>query len=173
MQDLLAHKDVDLAPVELSLSYILSSMSGSEGEGARKDEIEAEHSGSKIDNFATLCFSNFPVSRSSRDDLTGGMGDSSEKHTVPNGPHFNFLVMSSQVWRGSIADAFANRRRNQRAIDTFVDSLRDPDSQDVPQPISAVEVDVVNTRDKFHSKPSLLIYIYTPAVRTLCSQILF
>lgn len=91
------------------------------------------------------------VFRSSRDDHQSGAGDSSETHTVPNGPHFNFLVMSSQGCRGAIADAYANRKRNQRAVDTFMECLRDPDSQDAPQPISAVEVDVVNTRDKFHS----------------------
>jgi hypothetical protein len=162
MQDLLAHKDVNLAPVDLSVSYILSSMSGlDEGEGTRKGQSEVDHSGSKIDSFATLCFSNFPMSRSSRDDLTSGVADSSEKHTVPNGPHFNFLVMSSQSCKGAMADAYANRRRNQRAIDTFVDCLRDPDSQDAPQPISAVEVDVVNNRDKFHSKLPLQVFALT------------
>ena len=90
-------------------------------------------------------------SRSSRDDIFNGT-DGSERHTVPNGPHINLLVMQAQPCKGVLADTIASRRRNQRSVETLLDALRDPETMDAPQAISAVEVDVVNGRDKFHSE---------------------
>lgn len=58
-KELLGDKDVYVSPVELSVSYIMSSMSSSDGDRRSK----GGNSGSNIDNFATLSFNNFPISR--------------------------------------------------------------------------------------------------------------
>ena len=52
-----------ISPVDLSVSYILASMSNTEGTHT------SGSSGTKIDSFVSLSFSNFPVCRYSFDSI--------------------------------------------------------------------------------------------------------
>lgn len=137
-KDILLDKDFQISPIELSVAYVPSSMSASDSRDAARGEL------SKVDNFATLSFNNFPMTSSSRDD------DAAETNLLPNAPHLNFLVMNSQSCKGQLNDAWQARKRNVRTTDSFLDTLANPDTYDPPQPISAVKVDVVNPRDRFH-----------------------
>jgi hypothetical protein len=58
--------------------------------------------------------------------------------------------MNSQSCKGQLNDAWQARKRNVRTTDSFLETLAHPDTYDPPQPISAVKVDVVNPRERFH-----------------------
>jgi hypothetical protein len=139
-----------MAAVDLTVSYVPSSMSSAEI-AQERGEV------SKSDSYTSMSFNNFPMTSSSRAD------DAAERNLLANAPHLNFLVMNSQPCKGALSDAFQSRRRsvNGRAVDTLVQALANPATYDPPQPISAARVDVSHPRDRFHSKslPSLVYFL--------------
>jgi hypothetical protein len=150
-----------MAAVDLTVSYVPSSMSSAEI-AQERGEV------SKSDSYTSMSFNNFPMTSSSRAD------DAAERNLLANAPHLNFLVMNSQPCKGALSDAFQSRRRsvNGRAVDTLVQALANPATYDPPQPISAARVDVSHPRDRFHSEslPSLVYFLPAfPSLLTLYS----
>jgi hypothetical protein len=141
-QDILGDQEFQMAAVDLTVSYVPSSMSTVE-------IVQERGEVSKSDSYTAMSFNNFPMTSSSRSD------DAAERNLLANAPHLNFLVMNSQPCKGVLSDAFQARRRsvNGRAVDTLVQALANPATYDPPQPISAARVDVSHPRDRFHSKP--------------------
>eukprot|EP00602_Paraphysomonas_sp_CaronLab_P007341 CAMPEP_0185034502 /NCGR_PEP_ID=MMETSP1103-20130426/24456_1 /TAXON_ID=36769 /ORGANISM="Paraphysomonas bandaiensis, Strain Caron Lab Isolate" /LENGTH=1089 /DNA_ID=CAMNT_0027571189 /DNA_START=131 /DNA_END=3400 /DNA_ORIENTATION=+ len=148
-KEIVMDRDSHISPIELSISYMPCSMSGAATNRGmpNKDQTSAM---SKIDSYANLSFNNFPMASSSRDDYLGGSSEGVDQQLVPNAPHVNFLVMNTQPCKGPLYDAYVARKRNQRSVDEFFKALKDPESFESPQAIGAVEVDVINTKDKFH-----------------------
>lgn len=150
IKDIISDKEFTTSPVDLTVSYVPSTMnasisSSSEGiTSVAQDTTQSEIT--KSDQYTTLSFNNFPMTSSSRSD------DAAERNLLANAPHLNFLVMNSQPCKGLLNDAYQSRKRNIRTADAFIEALANPATYDPPQPISAVRVDVSNPRDRFHSK---------------------
>jgi hypothetical protein len=97
----------------------------------------------QVDTFATLSITNFPCHNASRDDLTKKKGA-----TVPMPSEQ--LVMESQLCKGSCGDLFANRRKNAKSMEAFLEALRDKSTFEHPQHIGAIEINVTSPNDNFH-----------------------
>jgi hypothetical protein len=145
MRECFADKDAMFNATELSVQYLPSSITAPVG-NTNKAVHQNGPSPSTIlvDSFATLSVTNFPCHNASRDDLskkgtTTAMTMSSEE-----------LIMESQLCKGACADLFANRRKNAKSMDAFLESLHDKSTFEHPQHIGAVEINVTNPSDNFH-----------------------
>mmetsp|Transcript_24106 Transcript_24106/g.40950 ORF Transcript_24106/g.40950 Transcript_24106/m.40950 type:complete len:1178 (-) Transcript_24106:181-3714(-) len=144
MRECFADRDAMFNATDLSLQYLPSSIAAPSGNTNKSVHQNAPSPSTiQVDSFSMLSVTNFPCHNVSRDDLSK-KGVSAV--TLPT----EELIMESQLCKGTVADLFANRRKNARSMDAFLESLHDKCTFEHPQHIGAVEINVTNPSDNFH-----------------------
>ena len=146
MRECFADKDAMFNATDLSLQYLPSSITAPAGTAAANKTAHQNVPSAatiQVDSFSTLSITNFPCHNASRDDFTKKKESSV---TMPS----EQLVMESQLCKGTCADLFHNRRKNARAMETFLEALHDKSTFEHPQHIGAIEINATNPKDRFH-----------------------
>ena len=139
MSDLFALRDCpELAPDELSVTYVPSSMRGN---------VEAESASVSLqESFLSLTLANIPQNCL---DLKSGIR-LREEELLPNNPNMQWLVLQSRPYQGIISELLRKPKRSQREVESLLDMIRDPASFSPSAHIGAVDVSCSQTSGSFH-----------------------